>query len=220
MSDFAYHLILGSKAWSSWSLRPWLLMTRFGIPFRETVIALRTPESAAALAAHSPTGKVPALIAGGVTIWDSLAIAEYLADHHPDLAIWPRDAHARAIARCASAEMHSGFQALRQNCPMDFNARNLIPIDATLIGADVARIVALWRRCRAEFGADGPFLFSQFSAADAMFAPVVSRFVTYGIDLAAHGDDGTCQAYCAHMMALPAMVAWSQAAQRETAGLG
>jgi glutathione S-transferase len=220
MTGFDYHLILGSKAWSSWSLRPWLLMTRFGIPFRETVIALRTPESAAALARHSPTGKVPVLVAGGVTIWDSLAIAEYLADHHPDLAIWPRDAGARAIARCASAEMHSGFQALRQNCPMDFNARNLFPVDASLIGADVTRIVALWRRCRGEFGAVGPFLFSHFSAVDAMFAPVVSRFVTYGIDLAAHGDDGTCQAYCASMMALPEMVAWSQAAQRETGGQG
>jgi glutathione S-transferase len=218
MSDLDYHLILGSKAWSSWSLRPWLLMTRFGIPFRETVIALRTPDSAAALAALSPTGKVPVLVAGGVTIWDSLAIAEYLADHHRALAIWPRDARARAIARCASAEMHSGFQALRQNCPMDFNARHLSPVDAALIEPDVTRIVALWRGCRGEFGAAEPFLFSQFSAADAMFAPVVSRFVTYNVDLAAHGDDGTCEAYCLAMMALPEMVAWSGAAQRETGG--
>ncbi len=220
MSHFDYHLIMGSKAWSSWSLRPWLLMTRFGIPFRETVIALRTPDSAAALSAHSPTGKVPVLVAAGVTIWDSLAIAEYLSDHHPALAIWPHNPQARAIARCASAEMHAGFQALRQNCPMDFNARNSSPLDAALIGSDVTRIVALWRQCRAEYGGTGPFLFNQFSAADAMFAPVVSRFATYGIDLVAHGDDGTCQAYCATMMAVPEMVAWSHAARQEALNAG
>jgi glutathione S-transferase len=210
-----YQLVIGTKAWSSWSLRPWLLMRYNEIAFSEVTIGLRAPDTAGAIARHSPSGKVPALIDGGLTIWDSLAIAEYLADRHRDVAIWPKDFKARAIARCVSAEMHSGFQALRQNCPMDFNVRGLEPIDPTAMGPDVTRIVTLIKSCRAEFGQGGPYLFSDFSAADAMYAPVISRFDSYGVDLSAHGDDGTVASYCGAMSALPAMRQWSDDAARE-----
>ena len=213
MTAARYTLVLGTKSWSSWSLRPWLLMRHFGIPFREELIALRSPETAAAIARFSPSGWVPALIDGDLTIWDSLAIAEYLAERHPDHGIWPRDRAARAIARSVSAEIHSSFQALRQNCPMDINARDLAPADPAAIAPDVARIVALWRDCQARFGGSGPFLFGAFSAADAMYAPVVSRFASYGLDLISAGDsDGVAARYCATIAALPAYAEWCTAA--------
>jgi glutathione S-transferase len=208
MSKPDYQLVIGTKTWSSWSLRPWLLMRQFNLPFDEVMVTLRTPETASALLAHSPSGKVPALIDGTLTVWDSLAIVEYLADAHPEVAIWPRDRVTRALARCVSAEMHSGFQALRQNCPMDFNARGLKPTDPAAIAADVARIQTIWTRCLAQSG--GPFLLGAFSAADAMYAPVVSRFVSYGIALPA-----PLAAYAPTIMALPAMAEWSRASAEE-----
>jgi glutathione S-transferase len=193
-------------------------VVQLGIAFREVEIALRLPQTAADIAQHSPSGKIPVLIMDGLTIWDSLAIFEMLAERHPTLGIWPRDGRARAMARCVCAEMHAGFQSLRQNCPMDFNARGLTPVDGNLIGADVVRMLAIWRDCRRAFGADGPFLFSHFSAADAMFAPVVSRFASYGIDLAAHEDDGVAAAYRDAILALPAMKEWGLAAQHARIG--
>jgi glutathione S-transferase len=218
MSQTSYRLVIGNKAWSSWSMRPWLVLTHAGLAFDEIHVPLRTSGTADAIAAHSPSGKVPALIDGDLVIWDSLAIIEYLADAHPGLGIWPQDRRARAIARAVSAEMHSGFQALRQNCPMDITARGLQPADAAAIQGDCARIVAIWRDCRARFGGAGPFLFSQFSAADAMFAPVVSRFVTYGIDPAAHGCDGVCARYMAAVSGHPAYAKWAHDAQELSQG--
>lgn len=209
-------LVIGTKSWSSWSLRPWLLMKHCGIPFDEVIVRLRSDTTGGDIARHSPSGKVPLLKDGSVTVWDSLAIAEYLADTHPEAGIWPADRHARAVARAVSAEMHSGFQSLRQNCPMDINAMHLKPADPVAIGADVGRIVGLWRECRARFGGNGPFLFGAFSAADAMYAPVVSRFVSYDVDLGAAGDrDGVAGAYAETIWALPALEDWRAAAALE-----
>jgi glutathione S-transferase len=204
-----YKLVIGTKAWSSWSLRPWVAMRHFDIPFDEVEIQLRSPATTAEIARYSPSGKIPALIDGTLTVWDSLAILEYLAERHPDKAFWPADPTARAVARTVSAEMHSGFVALRQNCPMDFLARGLTPADTGAIAADVRRIVAIWQDCRDRFAAGGPCLFGAFSAADAMYAPVASRFATYGIDLQAYGGTGAAQRYAEVMMANPAMAKWA-----------
>jgi glutathione S-transferase len=212
MAQASYHLIVGTKAWSSWSLRPWLLMRHAGIPFEETVIGLREPGTRAAIEKHSPSGKVPYLKADGLGIWDSLAIAEHLAEAHPEKRLWPEDRAARAHARAVSAEMHSGFAELRGSLPMDFNARKpLASIPAGAAG-DIGRIVAIWRGARNAYGKGGPFLFGAFSIADAMYAPVCSRFTTYAVDLRVHGDDGTAEAYRAMMMRLPAMAEWGEGA--------
>ncbi|MEQ1697057.1 MAG: glutathione S-transferase family protein [Hyphomicrobiaceae bacterium] len=224
MAPASYKLVIGNKMWSSWSLRPWLLMRHFGIAFEEAPIRLRSPDTAVQIKAYSPSGKVPALIAGDLTVWDTLAIIEYLAEAYPKLTIWPSDGAARAIARSVSAEMHSGFVALRQNCPMDFTARGLRPLDEAAIAGDVARIAEIWHICRKTYGLAGPFLFGEFSAADAMYAPVVSRFVSYDVNLAQSrsalsGDDGVAAAYIDTMMALPGMAAWGKAAAWEGASL-
>jgi glutathione S-transferase len=212
----AYRLVIGNKNTSSWSLRPWLAMRHAGIDFEEINIDLRAPDAKARILEYSPSGKVPALlVGGGRVVWDTLAIVEHLAESHP--ALWPRAAAARALARSVSAEMHSGFQALREHCPMDLlghkpKARLLKPV-----GADVRRIVAIWQDCRSRHGTSsntgGPFLFGRFSAADAMYAPVASRFRTYLPDLAPYGDDGTAQAYVEAIFALPEMAAWEQGAR-------
>ncbi|WP_124093499.1 glutathione S-transferase family protein [Burkholderia gladioli] len=203
-------LIIGDKSYSSWSMRPWVLMRHFGIPFDETLIELRTPETSARIRAVSPSGKVPCLIDDdGLAIWDSLAIAETLAERHPALAMWPAEPAARARARSVSAEMHAGFVALRAEMPLDIRAtlpgREASP--AAL--ADVARIDALWRDCLATSG--GPFLFGAFGIADAMYAPVVMRFVTYAPPLSE-----VAAAYVARMLAVPAVAAWADAARHET----
>ena len=148
---------------------------------------------------------MPLLLDGDLAIWDSLAILEYLAEAHPELGVWPADRQARALARCVAAEMHSGFGALRRTCPMEFLATHPLDPVPEDVEIDMRRIVALWRDCRAKFGAGGPFLFGAFSAADAMYAPVASRFRTYLPDLAAYGDDGTAAAYVATIFAMPEM---------------
>ncbi|MBJ9676699.1 glutathione S-transferase family protein [Burkholderia gladioli] len=203
-------LIIGDKSYSSWSMRPWVLMRHFGIPFDETLIELRTPETSARIRAVSPSGKVPCLIDDdGLAIWDSLAIAETLAERHPALAMWPAEPAARARARSVSAEMHAGFVALRAEMPLDIRAtlpgREASP--AAL--ADVARIDALWRDCLAASG--GPFLFGAFGIADAMYAPVVMRFVTYAPPLSE-----VAAAYVARVLAVPAVAAWADEARHET----
>jgi glutathione S-transferase len=209
-------LVIGSKNGSSWSLRPWLAMKAFDIPFRETLVRLRRPETLAEILRHSPSAKVPVLKSDGLLVWDSLAIIEFLAEQHPNKPLWPADLAARTTARCVSAEMHSGFQALRNECPMDFV--NVVPFpDAspqTL--ADIERVVAIWLDCRRRFGSGGAFLFGGFSAADAMFAPVASRFQTYQVDLARFGDDGAAAQYRDTMMAMPEMAAWAEGARLET----
>ncbi|MGE3830513.1 MAG: glutathione S-transferase family protein [Parvibaculaceae bacterium] len=210
-----YRLIIGSKEGSSWSLRPWILMRCAGIPFEEILIRLRQPDTHAKLLKYSPTGKVPALQHGSRTIWDSLAIAEYLHELHPEKQLWPEDGEARAFARCIAAEMHSSFREMRYGLPMEFSKRHL---EATLNDEakdDVRRVVAIWTEARSRFGQSGPFLLGKFSIADAMYAPVASRFTSFDVDLGAYGDDGTAEAYRKMMMALPAMIEWGEAAAAE-----
>lgn len=195
-------------------------MKQAGIPFDEIRINLRAPDKKVQILAHSPAGKVPILYAGEFIIWDSLAILEYLAETFPKAGLWPADPEARAIARSVSAEMHSGFQALREHCPMDFLAK--LPRDEFIepVQTNIRRIVAIWQDCRQRFGGSGPFLFSAFSNADAMYAPVASRLKTYVPDLAPFGDDGTAQAYIDSLFALPAMKEWAAGAAEEIQAYG
>lgn len=217
MAGEGYRLVIGNKNLSSWSLRPWLVMKHAGLPFDEVRVNLRAPDRKEQLFAHSPAGKVPVLWAGDFLIWDSLAIAEYLAERHPEAGLWPDDVRARAVARSVSAEMHSGFQALREHCPMNLLARTPMAEPVETVQLNIRRIVDLWKDCRLRFGGDGPFLFSRFSIADAMFAPVASRFRTYVEDLGVFGDDGTAAAYIDTIFAMPAMEVWTEGAREETA---
>lgn len=203
-------LVIGNKNHSSWSLRPWLALKAASLPFREQLIALRRPETKAEILRYSPSGKVPLLIDGGLHIWDSLAICEYAAELRPAAGLWPEAAPARAIARAVSAEMHSGFPALRRDYAMDIS-RRFPDAGAPEAKAEAARVLEVWRDCRARFGAGGPFLFGRFGIADCMYAPVVTRFRTYGIDL-----DAITQAYCDAVFAHPAMREWCVAAEAET----
>lgn len=180
-------LVIANKLYSSWSLRPWILMRELGIPFDEEVIPLRRADTKARILARSGAGKCPVLIDGDVTVWESLAIAEYLAETFPDRGVWPTDAKARAHARCASNEMHAGFQPLRAACPMNLGKR-FAPRDfGPDVAASVARLEELWREARTRFGVktSRPFLYGAFTAADAMFAPVVTRLDTYQIAVGA-----------------------------------
>lgn len=204
-------LFIGNKNYSSWSLRPWLLLTQAGIPFEEEVVPLDQPDSAARLGSLSGAGRVPVLVDGPLTVWDSLAICEYLAERFPEKGLWPRDPAARAVARSTVAEMHSGFTALRSQCPMKF--RETLPAGTLSpeVQADVRRITALWEECRGRFGKGGPFLFGAFSVADAYYAPVVSRFRTYAIPVA-----GAAGQWAEAMWQLPAVQRWLEAARAET----
>lgn len=204
-------IVLGNKNFSSWSLRPWLVLAQADIPHEEVVIPLDQPTTAAAIARYSPAGRVPVLVDGDLTVWDSLAICEYLAERFPEKRLWPADRAARAVARSVSAEMHSGFTELRTHCPMKFKEAFPPRPLAREVQADVDRIVAIWEDCRRRFGAGGPFLFGAFSIADAMFAPVVSRFQTYGVK-----PGGAASAWAEMMWALPAMQRWGAAARAET----
>lgn len=200
-----YTLIGGTKNWSSWSLRPWILMKVAGIPFNEIEIALREGDATrAAIRAHSPSGFIPLLRTDeGWDVWDSLAICEFLAERHPVPALWPQDPRARAAARAVSAEMHSGFAAMRREMGMACLERRPLPDLSADAKRDVARVGQIWRETRAAFGAGGPFLFGAFSIADAMYAPVVSRFTTYAPPL------GPIEADYVHTITmLPAMQEW------------
>jgi glutathione S-transferase len=203
-------LIIGNKNYSSWSLRPWLLLKQVGIPFRERYIPIRSEAWRTQIRDLSPSGKVPALLHGDVRVWDSLAICEYLAERFPEKQLWPTAIAARAEARSVSAEMHSGFQALRQN--MFMNIRRRMPTRGrtpeTL--ADIERIVAIWNGCRTRYAAGGPFLFGAFSIADAMYAPIALRFQTYTVTV-----DGAAGAYAQTLLGLPAMQEWVAAAHAE-----
>ena len=205
------HLIIGNKNYSSWSLRPWMAMTMAGIPFRETVIPLDTPETKSQIAEHSGAGRVPVLHHGKFVIWDSLAILEYLAETFPEKKLWPAGKTARAVARSVANEMHSGFAALRNACPMNIRrAPKPVPLSDP-VNADIARIETIWRECREKFGKGGPFLFGKFSIADAMYAPVASRFSTY---LLSTGDD--TRAYVATILNTSAFKLWQEAALKES----
>ncbi len=207
-------LVIGDKAWSSWTLRPWLAAKVAGIPFREAPVRLRQPGTAGEIARHSPSGRIPVLKRDAFLVWDSLAICEYLAELAPAARLWPGDAHARAVARAISAEMHSGFPALRKEFAMDFHARIEGRVPTEQAKADITRVVQIWRETRRSSGAGGPFLFGGFSIADAMYAPVATRCRTYGIDLAAFGDDGTAAAYAQTLLAMPEMQEWGAGAAR------
>lgn len=204
-------LLIGNKAYSSWSMRPWLVLKEFAIPFEERVTPLYRPESKQELLAFSPAGKVPSLRRGELVVWDSLSIIEYLAETFVDRAIWPKDPAARLLARSLSAEMHSGFLALRNECPTNFRRRPSVVRPSEAAAADVARIDSAWRDARARYGGGGPFLFGAFSAADAMFAPVVCRFSTYGLDVSPEA-----LAYMTAIQALPSWNEWMTAAQAES----
>jgi len=211
-------LTIGDKNLSSWSLRPWVLMKHAGIAFTEENIGLDRPDSKKVLNEKSPSGLVPFLrhnntTAGDMMIWDSLAIAEYLNELFPEKNLWPSDPHPRAFARAVSAEMHSGFAALRTVWPMMATREGLRHTTSGGVQRDIDRIAALWRQCRVKFGGGGDFLFGQFSIADAIYAPVVSRFVTYGpLTLNAEAS-----AYVETIRALPAMKEWSEGARAEIA---
>lgn len=207
-------LVIANKCYSSWSLRPWLLMRHFGIAFEEVQVpfgpTFDDPAWKAQIARYTPAGKVPALVDGDITVWESLAIIDYLSDTHPELPIWPRERAARAMARAMAAEMHAGFAALRGACPMNlgkkFPARDYGPA----VARDVVRIAVAWREARERFGAGGPFLFGAFSAADAMYAPVVTRLETYSFPV-----DASTRAYMDAILDLPAFRAWRKEALAE-----
>ena len=212
MTEFT--LVIGNRNYSSWSLRGWLMAKIVGIAFDEVVVPLDRPKTQAAIRRHSPSGRVPVLVHGDVAVWESLAIAEYLNDIRPDAGLWPASVAARAHARAVSAEMHAGFAELRTHMPMDIRASHPGQAMTPEVRADIDRITGLWRDCRRRFAKtasrDDGFLFGTISAADAMYAPVATRFRTYGVKLDADAD-----AYRNTVLAHPAMVEWIDAAKRE-----
>lgn len=204
-------LVIGTKKWSTWSLRPWLALKRAGLPFDEVLVELRQENdmSGAAIRKHSPSGLVPCLKDGDVVVVDSLAICEYAAEKAPSL--WPSDPVARALARSAAAEMHAGFQSLRGECPM---ALDTVPKPTELspaTQANIRRIVTLWTGMLDRFG--GPFLAGEWSIADAFYTPVATRFRTYGVKLSDYGDDGRCGEYNARLLEQPEFLEWEAASQ-------
>ena len=202
-------LLIGDKAWSSWSMRPWLVLRHAGASFTETLIALRTPQTDAHIrAAGSPSGLVPVLKDADLVIWDSLAICEYLAEALPGARLWPEDRAARALGRAACAEMHGGFHSLRGELPMDLAKREV----ATLVPAtqdDIRRIVALWSSLLTRFG--GPFLLGEdWTIADAFFTPVATRFRSYGVHLSDYGDSGAAGAYGERLLEQTEFLEWEK----------
>ncbi len=204
-------IFLGNKNYSSWSLRPWLVLKHLAVPFDEQVVPLDQPSTAQEIRKFSLSGRVPVLVDGDTVIWDTLAICEYLNELFPDRKLWPTDARARAMARSVSAEMHSGFAALRENLPMKFRESFPNTVLQPEVKAEIGRIFQLWNDCRTRYAAAGPYLFGEFSIADAMYAPVVSRFKTYGVPL-----EGTAAAYAEAIWKLPSIQEWLAAARAET----
>lgn len=206
-------LVIANKSYSSWSLRPWLLMRQLGIPFNEVRIPLDQPDTADRIREYSPTGRVPILVDDEFTVWDSLAIIEYLADLYPEAGVWPSVPRHRARARALVAEMHSGFSALRVNLPMNIRMKLQPRARTPDVDADIARIRAIWNACRTEAQAsegDDGFLFGRFCAADAFFSPVVTRFETYGVEVAPIERN-----YMDRMLAMPSMQQWIAEAHAE-----
>jgi glutathione S-transferase len=204
-------LVIGNKNYSSWSMRPWVLARQAQIPFEEVQLRFGKDVRVIGIEKYSRAGKVPVLLVDGDAVWDTLAICETLAEMHPEKQLWPADARARRVARSACAEMHSGFQALRDKMPMNIKGshpgKGLTPESQK----DIERIIALWSECRERSGQGGPLLFGEFSVADAFFAPVVMRFRTYGVDVPRAAKD-----YCAAVESLAAVREWMDAARKET----
>ncbi|HEX7837691.1 MAG TPA: glutathione S-transferase family protein [Kofleriaceae bacterium] len=203
-------LYVGSKRYSSWSLRPYLALAYAGLPFETQVILLDRPSTRADIAAVNPAGRLPVLVHDGLTVWDSIAVCEYASELAPKARLWPTDRAQRARARSISAEMHAGFTALRSNMPMDLCADKSGQGHTPEALADARRVCDIWREALGRSG--GPFLFGAFTIADAMYAPVTTRFTTYGVEL-----DATCRAYVDAIATLPAMAAWKRDAAAESA---
>jgi glutathione S-transferase len=201
-------LVIGNKRLSSWSLRPWLVLKHFGVPFEEKLIYLDQPTTSAEILKYSPTAKVPALNDGPITVWDSLAICEYVNEKFPNMQMWPKDPAARAWARSISAEMHSGFGVMRQVMSHDLQKQNTSFVSHEA-QKDIDRVKEIWTSCLKKSG--GPFLFGSFSIADAMYAPVVNRFVSYAVP-----TEGTVSAYVKAMRELPAHQEWIREGLKET----
>ena len=204
-------LVIGNRNYSSWSFRPWIAMKVAGMAFEEEVISLYVDGSREKILKHSPAGKVPILTGGETHVWESLAILEYLAERFPEAGLWPADQGARAHARAISTEMHGGFAALREECGMSFWRPPAKRDLSDAAKANVARVQEIWTNARAKYGAGAPFLFGKFSAADAMYAPIVQRFVAYDIDVSA-----PVEIYMQAMTGMPAWQEWRRAALRET----
>jgi glutathione S-transferase len=212
-------LVIGNKNYSSWSLRPWLALKAAGQAFDEVLIVLRRPESKAEILLHSAAGKLPVLKHGDLTVWESLAICEYIAATWPEAGLLPEDARACAVARSVMSEMHAGFVALRRELPMDINKLSPLAQNGVTPGEearlDIARVQQIWQDCRGRFGADkkngaGDFLFGRFTLADAMYAPVATRLRSYGVAM-----DPVSEAYVNAIYAFPAMQEWCAAAAKE-----
>ena len=205
-------LIIGNKNWSSWSMRPWLVLKRAGAEFTERMVRLNRPDTPAHLAEASPSGLVPALKDGDLTLWDSLAISEYVADRFPEARLWPADPVRRALARAAACEMHAVFRSLRGELPMDLprrEHRTLTPLTQD----EVRRVARLWGGMLRRF--DGPFLAGAWSIADAFYTPVATRFRSYGVLLSDYGDDGIAGEYAERLLEQPDFLEWERAAIEE-----
>jgi glutathione S-transferase len=209
----ALTLVIGNMNYSSWSMRPWLALKAAGVPFEEIKVPLYTdvPADKQRILHYSPAGKVPILVDGAVTVWDSLAIIEYLAEKFPEKGFWPKDPVGRAHARSISAEMHSGFMALRNECSMNIRRKVHVKALSSDAKANAARVQDIWSACRRIYGQGGPYLFGTFSGADAMYAPVVHRFRTYSVEVAGAAAD-----YMKAMQAHPSFQEWNAAALSET----
>jgi glutathione S-transferase len=203
-------LVIANKCYSSWSLRPWLLLKQLGVAFDEITIPLDLPDTKEKVLKHSPAGKVPILIDGDVTVWESIAIMEYVGDAL-GAAVWPQDAKTRAMARSVAAEMHAGFQGLRNACPMNLGKKYALKDRGEAVARDVARFSEIVRQARERVSTGGPFLFGKFSAADAMYAPLATRLDTYSIAL-----DATTQTYVDTILSLPAFQEWRDAGLKES----
>ena len=206
----ALTLVIGNKNYSSWSMRPWVLLRQLGIPFSEVKLRFHSEEWRREIGRWSPSGLVPVLWRGEQAVWDTLAIAETLAEWYPGHGLWPAEPAARAHARSVAAEMHSGFRSLRSTMPMNIRASYPGKGMTAETRNDIARVEALWAEARRRFGSGGPFLFGSFCAADAMYAPVVTRFATYGVALGAES-----QRYCDVLRAAPGVRAWIREALEE-----
>jgi len=207
-------LIIGPRLYSTWSLRPWLVLKHCKADFSVREIDIYSTAGQAELAEVSPSRLVPLLKVDGETIWDSMAIAVWCAERYPEARLWPADAHARWLARSAACEMHGGFMGLRTECGMGpdhtmVGPDRSPPPQGEVVERDIRRMVSLWQAMRRRFGADGPYLFGDWSVPDAFFAPVAARFRHYQIDLAAHGDDGTAAAYRDALLVQPDFLEWS-----------
>jgi glutathione S-transferase len=209
-------LVIGDKMFSSWSMRPWLVLKRAGVPFEEIQIRLRQPDTAEQIAPHSPSGQVPVLKDGDLAIYDSLAICEYLAERFPEAKLWPADPTARALGRAAAAEMHGGFQSLRGECSMDLALHRQAELSEAT-GANIRRIAALWNSLRGRYADRGPFLLGDWSIADAFYTPVATRFRSYGVRISDYGDLGPGGTYQELLLEQSEYLEWERAALSESA---